>query len=155
MKPTILDNLLAITELFERDMARAFEGTGLTRARAAVLWALQARGPSTQQTLAEALGVSARNVSALVDALEAGGYVARAPHPRDRRAVLVDLTPTAKEVMASMRREHAAVNQALLAAVAPADLPALERAIDAITTRLSELVEAAEEDERPATGATR
>ncbi len=36
--------------------------------------------------------MSARNVTGPVDALEATGFVARGPHPTDRRATLVSLT---------------------------------------------------------------
>jgi len=38
------------------------------------------------------LGVTPRNVTALVDALEAEGLVRRKPHPTDRRATVVELT---------------------------------------------------------------
>jgi DNA-binding MarR family transcriptional regulator len=116
---------------------------------------LQSEGPSTQQAVAEALSVSARNVSALVDALEASGFVRRAPHPSDRRAVMGELTPAAAVVMESMRREHAELDRALLAAVPPEDVAAFERGIDAITNRLTELVAATEADEQTTTGATR
>ena len=75
--PTVLDRLLEISELFQHDIARAFEGTSLTAARVRVLWELQHSGPMTQQALASRLEVSARNVTGLVDALEAGAYVAR------------------------------------------------------------------------------
>lgn len=144
MAASLLDKLLAITELFERDMARAFEGTGLTRSRVGVLWVLQTEGPSTQRAIAVRLGVSARNVSALVDALEANGHVARAPHPSDRRAVNVELTPSAATVMTAMQREHTELAATLLAAVDPDDVAALERGIDAITARLHQLVAEAE-----------
>lgn len=46
------------------------------------------------ESLATALGVSARNVTGLVDGLVGSGHVSREPHPTDRRATLV--TPTAK-----------------------------------------------------------
>lgn len=141
MEPSILDKLLMIVELFQRDMAQAFKGTPLTQARVGVLWILQTRGPSTQQAIAEALRVSAHNISMLVDVLEAKGYVRRMPHPSDRRAVMVELTPLAVEVMTKMERDHAELSEALLAAVPAADVPALERGIDAIVARLSELVE--------------
>ena len=152
MDPTILDKLLTIVELFQRDMARAFEGTPLTQARAGVLWILQTRGASTQQAVAQALGVSARNVSTLVDVLEATGYVRRTPHPADRRAVLVELTPIAANVMDKMQREHAELSDALLNAVSPSDVPALERGINAIIGRFTELAATAETDEPRTTG---
>ncbi|GAA1727109.1 MarR family winged helix-turn-helix transcriptional regulator [Microbacterium paludicola] len=144
MTPTILDHLLLVSELFQRDMARAFAGTTLTASRVRVLWLLQHRGPSTQRELAQELDVSARNVSGLVDALEASGHVLRSPHPTDRRATVVTLTDAAAEQMAAMQSDHAQLSVTLLDAVAPQDREPLERGIVAIAARLAELVEAAE-----------
>jgi DNA-binding MarR family transcriptional regulator len=139
---SILDRLLEISELFQRDLAREFAGTSLTTARTRVLWDLVHTGPSTQQSLANRLEVSARNVTGLVDALEAGGYVERAPHPTDRRATLVSLTPPAEELMREMQRDHEELSTTLLAAVDPADREAFRRGIDAVAGRLGELVAA-------------
>ncbi len=150
MESGILSKLLAISDLLQRDMARAFAGTPLTDARVAVLWIVQTLGPSTQQAIAGALRMSARNVSAMVDVLESHGYVIRTPHPTDRRAVIVTLSPTAAELMDAMQREHAELTETLLSAVAPEDRPAFQRGIDAIANRLEELVreEAAREAAR-------
>lgn len=140
MESGILSKLLAISDLLQRDMARAFAGTPLTDARVAVLWIVQTLGPSTQQAIADALRMSARNVSGMVDVLESHGYVIRSPHPTDRRAVIVTLTPSAAEQMDAMEREHAELTATLLAAVAPEDRPAFQRGLDAIAGRLQELV---------------
>lgn len=144
---TVLDRLLEISELFQKDMARAFEGTPLTAARTRLLWDLQHEGPSTQHALATRLGVSPRNITGLVDALEAGGYVTRSPHPTDRRATIVSLAASARRTMQQMQREHAELSAELLGAVTAADRPAFERGVDAIAGRLRELV-AAEEARR-------
>lgn len=146
MRPeiTALDRLLEISELFQKDMARAFEGTPLTAARVRLLWELQHSGPSTQHALATRLGVSPRNITGLVDALEAGGYVARSPHPSDRRATIVSLGASARRMMSEMQREHAELSAELLGAVDPADRPALERGVDAIAAHLRGLIEADE-----------
>ena len=145
---TVLDRLLEIGELFQKDMARAFEGTPLTPARTRLLWDLQHGGPSTQHALAERLEVSPRNITGLVDALEAGGYVTRSPHPSDRRATIVSLAASARDLMREMQREHAELTDDLLGVVEPADRAALERGVDAIAARLRELVAA--EEARPA-----
>ncbi|MEN3610618.1 MarR family transcriptional regulator [Plantactinospora sp. ZYX-F-223] len=42
--------------------------------------------------LSQALKCTPRNVTGLVDALEAAGFVARSAHPTDRRATVVSLT---------------------------------------------------------------
>lgn len=140
MDTLLLDRLLQIGDLFQKDMARAFEGTGLTTARVHLLWTLQHAGPSTQQALARLCDVSPRNITGLVDALEASGHVRRTPHPSDRRAVLVELSPSAAETMAQMAKDHAELNATLIEAIAPEDRDAVERGITAIATRLQTLV---------------
>ena len=141
---TILDRLLEVSEMFQRDMANAFAGTPLTPSRVRVLWELAAHGPSSQHALATRLEVSPRNITGLVDALEAGGYVARSPHPTDRRSIIVSLGASAHELMSTMQQEHAELSADLLGAVAPADREALVRGIDAIADRLRELLAADE-----------
>ena len=140
MQPTILDRLLAISSLFQRDMHRAFSGTSLTESRVHALWVLHHAGASTQQTLAQALGTTPRSVSALVDGLQTAGYVERRPHPDDRRAVLVTLTPSAEQMMARMQEDHRRLAEELLAAVEEVDRAAFARGVDAVFWRLSELV---------------
>lgn len=151
MEPLLLDRLLQIGDLFERDMARAFDGTGLTTARVHLLWVLQHAGPSTQRDLARLCEVTPRNITGLVDGLEASGHVRRTPHPTDRRSVIVELTAAAAGTMARMQSEHAELNETLLSAVAPNDRAAVERGIAAIATHLENLVaEAAGERDQAA-----
>ncbi|MHC9044842.1 MarR family winged helix-turn-helix transcriptional regulator [Microbacterium saperdae] len=140
MEPLLLDRLLLIGELFQKDMARAFDGTGLTAARVHLLWVLQHAGPSTQQSLSALCEVTPRNITGLVDALEQSGHVRRTPHPTDRRAVLVELTDDAAATMRGMQADHTQLNAALLEAVAPADRAAVERGVAAIAAHLEKLV---------------
>ncbi len=144
MKPLLLDRLLQIADLFQKDMARAFAGTGLTPARVHLLWMLQHHGPSTQQALAQLCDVTPRNITGLVDGLEQSGHVRRAPHPTDRRAVLVDLTDSARTMMATMQQEHVELNATLLSAIAAEDRAVVERGIAALAEHLSALVADAE-----------
>ncbi|KJQ55792.1 MarR family winged helix-turn-helix transcriptional regulator [Microbacterium sp. SA39] len=140
METLLLDRLLQIGELFQRDMARAFDGTGLTTARVHLLWVLQHAGPSTQRDLARMCEVTPRNITGLVDGLEESGHVRRTPHPTDRRSVIVELTDTAAQTMERMQQEHTELNDTLLAAVAPEDRAAVERGIAAIASHLEKLV---------------
>ncbi|MDQ0643072.1 MarR family winged helix-turn-helix transcriptional regulator [Microbacterium murale] len=144
MNPLLLDRLLQIAELFQKDMARAFDGTGLTPARVHLLWVLQHAGPSTQQALAKLCAVSPRNITGLVDGLESSGHVRRTPHPTDRRAVLVELTPSAVTTMTRMQQEHVELNETLISAIAPEDRDAVERGVTALAEHLAVLVAEAE-----------
>ena len=44
------------------------------------------------KTLADDVGLSARNLTTLADGLEHEGLIRRVPHPTDRRATLLELT---------------------------------------------------------------
>jgi len=65
---------------------------GLTLPRLLLVERLGCKGPAMMRTLADELGLSPRNMTALVDSLEAEGLVRRTPHPTDRRATMVELT---------------------------------------------------------------
>jgi DNA-binding MarR family transcriptional regulator len=67
---------------------------GLTYPGLRVLESLHCEGPAKMKALADNLGLSARNMTSVADALEHDGLVRRAAHPTDRRATLLELTAT-------------------------------------------------------------
>jgi DNA-binding MarR family transcriptional regulator len=67
---------------------------GLTYPGLRVLESLHCEGPAKMKKLADCLGLSARNMTTIADSLENDGFVRRAAHPTDRRATLLELTPT-------------------------------------------------------------
>ncbi|MCP2636829.1 MarR family transcriptional regulator [Microbacterium sp. HD4P20] len=136
----ILDTLLAISQLLEADQASELERRGLTTSRTHLLWVLHHSGPSTQVQLAEAIGVTPRNVTALVDALDATGFARREPHPTDRRAVLVTLTERGRSIMETMDAEHTALGGDLVAGLDDEDLQVTSRALQHILDRLQSLI---------------
>lgn len=140
MDITLLDRLLAVADLFQRDRDRAYDGTALSPARMHVLWVVHHEGPVTQQTLALRLAVTPRNISGLVDALESAGYLLRRAHPTDRRAHLVSLTDRGVALMRTTEDEHKELSSNLLDAVDPADRDSLQRGLEAVTARLRELM---------------
>jgi DNA-binding MarR family transcriptional regulator len=88
--------LVAETARFTSAFLRWMEGRacgGLTYARLRLLQALHCGGPAIMRDLGVQLGVSPRNMTAMVDALEDAQLVVRRPHPTDRRATLVELSP--------------------------------------------------------------
>jgi DNA-binding MarR family transcriptional regulator len=134
----ILDQLLALTVLLNADMDREFAGKGLTLARTHLLWLVHQHGPSTQRALAKALDVSPRNVTGLVDALVATGFVTREPHPTDRRAALVTLTRHGTAVARELEQGRGDLARHVLAGLPDHDLDALGRSLDHVLRRLTE-----------------
>jgi DNA-binding MarR family transcriptional regulator len=74
-----------------------------TQARTSRRRVARPHAASRPRELAEALRVSPRNVTGLLDGLEATGFVARTMHPSDRRATLVTLTEHGKAVAKAMQ----------------------------------------------------
>ena len=89
----LVQETATFTRQFNRWVDDQVWGDGLTMPSLRVLERLHCQGPATMRTLADELDLSPRNVTALVDALEADDLVVRKPHPTDRRATIVELTP--------------------------------------------------------------
>jgi DNA-binding MarR family transcriptional regulator len=71
----------------------ATSSDGLNFLRLRVLETLHCQGPQMMRALADELGLTPRNMTALVDGLEGERLVKRVAHPTDRRAILIELTP--------------------------------------------------------------
>jgi DNA-binding MarR family transcriptional regulator len=77
-------------------------------ARLRLLTALKCDDNQTMRQLADALAVTPRRVTALVDALEEDGLVERHPHPRDGRSTLVTITKDGLKHQAVDWQQHQA-----------------------------------------------
>jgi len=108
-------------------------GEGVSRLR--LLNELHCNGPRKMTDLAESLGVTPRNVTALVDALEAEDLVRRTPHPTDRRITMVEITGGSVAVDGQIGALRAAIG-GLFAGVSDADRAAFERVMATVEARL-------------------
>src|SRR4051812_27207338 len=92
----LVELLWSFAPAFQRWSESLMTEKGLTSQRLRILASLHDRGPRIMCDLKEELGVTATNITALVDALENDGLVARRAHPTDRRATVIELTAKAK-----------------------------------------------------------
>jgi DNA-binding MarR family transcriptional regulator len=138
MRTTTLDRLLELVVLLNEDMTQSLGREGLTVPRAHVLWLLHHHGPATQRTLADALKVTPRNVTGLVDGLVASGHVTRRPHPSDRRATLVSLTERAAATLAEMETAHERLAELLFGDMTDRQYRAFAAGLAHVTDRLRE-----------------
>jgi DNA-binding MarR family transcriptional regulator len=93
----LIENTASFAREFHRWVEAQARGDGLTMPGLRLVERLHCRGPAMMRTLADELGLSPRNITALVDGLEGDDLVARQPHPSDRRAVMVELTTSGAE----------------------------------------------------------
>jgi DNA-binding MarR family transcriptional regulator len=122
------------------DMDKGLAKRGLTRTRAKALWEIAHRTPVTQRDLADALKVSPRNVTTLVDALEKDGFVLRKDHPTDRRAVVLDLSEKGSRAVSRMKRDAHRFAQDLFGDLEPEMLRAFLGTLDDVTKKLERLI---------------
>jgi DNA-binding MarR family transcriptional regulator len=126
----------AYTRRIFSEMGRA----GTTPARARLLMALHCPTGAKMSEIGVRLGVTPRNVTKLVDGLEAEGLLKREPHPHDRRVTLLLLTEKGRLVS----RESMGANCATAAQLYERLTPAERRDLARILRKLLEALRATE-----------
>jgi DNA-binding MarR family transcriptional regulator len=76
--------------------------------------ALLRRGPSGLNELAAELYLDKSTASRVVTTLQRKGYVTRAPHPDDRRAIVLTVTPAGRRLHDRIRKDLVGEARALL-----------------------------------------
>lgn len=137
-----LDRLLEVVALMESDMQAQLSARGLTQARTHVLWVLRGDRPIHQRELADAVGVTPRTMTGLVDGLEATGFVERTPDPDDRRAVHVTLTAEGREAAEWLATSHAELADTLFGEMSPTRYRCFSAGLTEVRDRLSAAIAA-------------
>jgi MarR family transcriptional regulator for hemolysin len=128
--------LLRSAERVERALERALEGIGLSPAKLAVLGGLtKAGGRLSLGELAQHRSCVKSNITKLVDRLEADGLVTRRDDPTDRRGVLAEITAEGRRLQAEGGRLIDEVEETLTRGLPAADVAALRRVLDEVTSR--------------------
>jgi DNA-binding MarR family transcriptional regulator len=110
--------------------ARAMNGPdGPSPTEVSVLSWLEEKGALTPSALSAAHQVRPQTMGQTLDGLESRGWVERGPHPRDRRQVLISLTPAGRRALAKGRRRRQAWIVSELEKLAPRELRHVASAI--------------------------
>jgi DNA-binding MarR family transcriptional regulator len=112
------------------------DGLDLERGAYILLGRIAGGGPTRLSALADDVYLDLSTVSRQVGALESAGLVARNPDPTDRRAVLVEATPTGQEVFARNRDLWQSALRDLLADWLPQERAEFTR----LFTRFNEMI---------------
>jgi DNA-binding MarR family transcriptional regulator len=125
----------------DRMSAAVARATGLNATELEALEHLEERGPLTQRQLAERLFLSSGGTTLLIDRLERAGLVSRRPHPEDRRAVLLELNPAARQASAALMQYHATLD-AIVHRLSATEREAVASFLEAATAAVEEATEA-------------
>jgi DNA-binding MarR family transcriptional regulator len=88
---------------------------GLRPALVALLAVVRENRGINQTALGRSLGIQRANLVPLVNELTTRDLVRRQPHPRDRRAFALSLTPTGEQLLAEAERRIRAHEERVLA----------------------------------------
>jgi MarR family transcriptional regulator, organic hydroperoxide resistance regulator len=138
------------TAAFSEALAEFFRATRRARGRAAsrpspdcislaqfhLLEPLET-GPLTNGQLAEAAGVSSPTATRMTDVLLTRGWVSRLDDPKDRRAVLISLTPEGRRALEAKMSEYAALREQIASSFDPEE----RRVAAGLLHRLAEVIE--------------
>src|SRR6478609_9649305 len=102
----VIDSVVGAGNRIREGLNIELQACGLSLWTFKALKTLDALGPSRSVDLSDALCIAPRTVTGAVDALESEGLVERQPHPTDRRAHLLVLTPAGDERLDTARAIH-------------------------------------------------
>jgi DNA-binding MarR family transcriptional regulator len=134
----LADTTLGFVKAFDAWIRRAsIANAGESVPRLRLLYELHCNGPRKMADLADSLGVTPRNVTALVDALESEALVRRSPHPTDRRVTMIELTGGASTVESQFAAFQRAIVD-LFRDLDDADRRNLIRALSSLQARIQD-----------------
>jgi MarR family transcriptional regulator, organic hydroperoxide resistance regulator len=87
----------------------------------------------TVSELGRAAGARPTTLTSVLDRLERRGHIIRGARPGDRRAVLIELTPSGRQAAATIRRAIADLEHRALGTLPPGVIDGLRAALHALT----------------------
>jgi DNA-binding MarR family transcriptional regulator len=118
----------------EAATTRALEPFGFDPRALGVLRVLASRESTSQQQVAQLLGVDRTTMVALLDTLESQGIVSRHPLEGDRRRNVVELTGAGLEVFAGADKAARAAEDEFVSAAAPQNATVMRETLHLIVT---------------------
>jgi DNA-binding MarR family transcriptional regulator len=131
-------NLVRTADAGINRVAQLLRPFDLTPAGGLVLSALADAGPLSPSQLSERLIVTRATMTGLLDSLERRGHLRRAPHPTDRRGLLVEITSRGKRVADEFRRVIHAAEAEWLGALSETQQRTLIRLLQRVQDALNE-----------------
>jgi DNA-binding MarR family transcriptional regulator len=146
---TLLYQLYVTNQAARRFMRVALADAPLTGEEFAVFSYLYANGPRTLSQAARDLGSPVTSLATLLAPFIDRGRIERRPHPRDRRARLLQLTDAGREDLTATIRPFTAAYQALVADLiqSGADIESLYAAIGSMRAAIERTTELLEADQ--------
>jgi DNA-binding MarR family transcriptional regulator len=139
LEPTaVAAELRPVVMRLSRELRREAHALGVTGSQATLLFSIKRAPGLGVRELASQERISAAAVSGYVSRLEKAGLVERTPHPTDRRRHGLTVSGEGDRVLRSVMSRRTAWLAARLKELQPAELAAVERAIEPLARLLEE-----------------
>lgn len=132
----LADLILRAARRLRAANADALEELPLNPHQAHALRAIHRLEPARPSEIAGRLRVARGSATEVIDALVAGGWVARTPDPTDGRATLLSLTASGNDLLAEVAAARERGAQRVLGAMPPEDLTAAHDALARLSAAL-------------------
>jgi len=119
LPPSLLLDLQRVTHVTLDALTRELSDLKLTASEANVLANLADGAELTASALAARVGSRPTTMTAVLDRLAGREWIVRAPHPSDRRAVVLRLTPAGRGVARTVAHAYERVEADVLAGLSP------------------------------------
>ncbi len=115
------DLVMALARRVRREHADSLASWHVTPSQARALRVLSSRAEGMRPSvLADELRIAPRSATDVVDGLAAHGWVSRAPDPTDRRATVLSLTDSGRELVARIEDVRREASERVLDVLTPA-----------------------------------
>lgn len=114
---------------------------GISSSRLIAMWLLENQGPVTMGALAQAIDLTPRAVTRIVDGLEADGYAIRETDESDRRITNVALTTNGRRFLKSVFPDVVARFGSLFAVLDPRETGELVRVLEKLTHHMKKQID--------------
>src|SRR5689334_25292409 len=133
MDPSVLSALQRATHATSQWLTTALADLDLTLSEINALANLADDRPRTVSELGAAVGTRPTTLTSVLDRLERRGHITRGNRPGDRRAVLIELTPSGQRAATTIRQAIADLEHRALDGLPPDAIAGLRAALQALT----------------------
>lgn len=137
MDQRLIHLVLTAAQTLQTHLNRALKDSGslVTTAQSGILFLLMNHDGQSMTDLSRVFHLDNSTVTGLIDRMEKSGLVERRPHPRDRRKLLIHITPLGVEESHRALGIIKRVNQDIQTGFTEGDLASFQRVLQAFFTK--------------------
>lgn len=139
------DDIRIVTALFDEMNSKLLKTSqetllkiykNLTIAEANAIYAIGPDEPKTMKQIAETLGVAVSTPTRTIDRLLEKGFVNRTVGEKDRRQLLIELTPKGKELLKDIDKENLEITRKMLKGLSDEEIETFKKILSKINENI-------------------